>query len=969
MKLAGWMLRAIVGTVYLLIADLNPSRATESLVRVEIIDRDLPFTAAWPQQPNAPTECYTEEAFGFFHVPWRYAETGVRADRGNPYLLRATGNVPLPAGKIRLLLRARGAARLWINGQRVVELPFPKPISDGHDPLRTDALVLGQTRFIAPGDREKLLEYDAPGGTCRVVLETVVGGLKNKKPLRPELGETLAAFALAGSDEFRLLAPRRIVALTDAGWEAYTAERAHHYEHVEATRRHAARAAHADFWRARHDTARRHAQDHPVPLPPAGTTDTQRQNPIDQFLGHKLARARAVGQREQGDVRFHRDVLPLLASRCFSCHASKPKGGLRLDSAEAARRGGDSGTPALVPGQAEKSLLLRRVRSTEHGERMPPKGDPLKPQEIAVLEQWIRAGAAWPDEEPVDNVTLTPLTGDLEFLRRVSLDVRGTVPTTAEARAFLADGRPNKRRQLIDRFLEDPRWADVWTPRWQDLLAENPNLVNATLNNTGPFRWWLYESFRDNKPMDLFTTELVMLGGSPHGGGPAGFGIAAQNDAPWAAKAGILAAAFLGTEMKCARCHDAPYHPVRQADLFGLAALLARTPVTVPKTSSVPLDKLHTGGRVPLIKVTLKPGAQVSPAWPLEQLVSGSTMRRPSDDTRAWLADLVTAPQNERFAEVLVNRVWQHFFGRGLVEPLSDWENARPTHPELLRWLAREFVSHNYDLKYVSRLILTSNAYQRRAATDAVANRLYAAPARRRLSAEQLVDSLVDAFGVPLDTGLLCIDLDGGRPAELGLNFGRPRRAWQFVSTANDRDRPSLNLPRAQAVTELMMAFGWQGNRQEAVADRKLSPSILQPALLANGTVSRWLTRLSDRSAMTRLCLEDRPVEDLVREVFLRVLTRWPTADELRDFSDVLRPGYQQRVRNAAVPAAPPRQPRPYVSWANHLVPEANQQRQLEEREARAGPPPTSRLDDDWRQRMEDVLWALLNAPELVFIP
>src|SRR5205823_9163549 len=133
--------------------------------------------------------------------------------------------------------------------------------------------------------------------------------------------------------------------------------------------------------------------------------------------------------------------------------------------------------------------------------------------------------------------------------------------------------------------------------------------LNPTLNNTGPFRWWIYESLLDNKPLDLFVTELLRMKGSVRFGGPAGFGVASQNDAPMAAKGAIVAAAFQGVEMKCARCHDAPSHKSKQEDLFAVAAMLGTKPLTVPATSSVPLDKIHAGGRKPLIQVTLKPGS------------------------------------------------------------------------------------------------------------------------------------------------------------------------------------------------------------------------------------------------------------------------------------------------------------------------------------------------------------------------
>ncbi|MGH7126946.1 MAG: DUF1549 domain-containing protein, partial [Planctomycetaceae bacterium] len=160
------------------------------------------------------------------------------------------------------------------------------------------------------------------------------------------------------------------------------------------------------------------------------------------------------------------------------------------------------------------------------------------------------------------------LTDDFAFLRRVTLDTVGVVPTPEEIRRFLADPPEERRRLAIDRLLDDPRWADHWVGYWQDVLAENPGILKPTLNNTGPFRWWISESFRDNKPMDRFATELVMMEGSVLGGGPAGFRMATQNDVPMAEKAHVVANAFLGIDLKCARCHDSPTTPLRQEQLF-----------------------------------------------------------------------------------------------------------------------------------------------------------------------------------------------------------------------------------------------------------------------------------------------------------------------------------------------------------------------------------------------------------------
>ncbi|MDP6354002.1 MAG: DUF1553 domain-containing protein, partial [Planctomycetota bacterium] len=178
-----------------------------------------------------------------------------------------------------------------------------------------------------------------------------------------------------------------------------------------------------------------------------------------------------------------------------------------------------------------------------------------------------------------------------------------------------------------------------------------------------------------------------------------------------AAKGIIVSSAFLGVQMKCARCHDAPSHVSRQEDLLQLAALLKRGPVKLPKSSSVPPGRLHQTGRKPLIQVTLKPGATVNPKWPFarycDEKVADSLAENPKS-SRDRLAALITAPQNESFAQVIVNRGWQRLMGRGIVADVSDWEKGAPSHPALLCWLGRGLVESDYDLKAITRLILNS---------------------------------------------------------------------------------------------------------------------------------------------------------------------------------------------------------------------------------------------------------------------
>ncbi len=944
-------------------------------VLVELCEEGLPARTAWPETPPAAAETYREDVFGFFEVPHKYVDTGVRGDRNNPLLLRAAARVNLPPGNHRLLLRARGAARLYVDNKLLLTTPFPPADTSGHGTVRDPKSYLNlgpDFRFAPPGNREAWAAFTSPGGEHVVVLETLLGGSKR----RPELGETVVAWSPQGSASWQLLAPGpRVVPYTDDGWAAYEAERTAHLDRVNAQARAAARARHQAYWDKRRAAARdwlATTPEVPVPALPAGFPA---HNAVDHFLAAKMAHAAAQNSAAaKGTVDYFKQVQPILEARCYDCHTGgKAKSGLRLDDRAAVLKGGKTDGPAVVPGKPADSALLARVRSAEAHERMPPKGDRLTPEQIQALETWVREGAHWPDLR-AERTALTPLTDDLTFLRRVTLDTVGVVPSPEEVRAFQQDTSPTKRASVIDRLLDDPRAADHAMGYWQDVLAENPNIVNPTLNNTGPFRWWLYESLRDHKPMDLFVTELLRMKGSERFGGPAGFGVATQNDAPMATKALIVSAAFLGVDMKCARCHDAPAHQSTQQDLFQLGAMLATKPLTLPATSTVPLGRIHQGGRTPLINVTLKPGTTLQPRWPFaafaDEALAAKLAEHP-DDPRDKLAALITAPLNERFAQVVANRLWKRLMGRGLIEPVDDWEKGRPTHPELLRWLGRELVRGGYDSRHVTRLILNAHAYQR--ATDLTLRApgmLYAAPAPRRLAAEQVVDGLFAATGKPFRLEEVSLDLDGQRELSNSITLGKPRRAWMLTSTSNERDRPSLALPRIQAVTDVLHAFGWRGSRQEPTSSREQSPNVLQPAILSNGTMGVWLTRLSDDHGVILLALRPQPLDAFLDGLFLRLLTRLPTAEERAAYTAYLRDGYATRVRPA--PARTPNRPRlpePYVSWSNHLAPEATLVRQQQEAAARKGDPPTERLDAGWRTRLEDVLWALLNSSEFVFAP
>lgn len=810
---------------------------------------------SWNFRPPKYSESFEVPSFGFIDLPKKYNEKALITDRSNPFLMRASGNVVIPEGEHRLLVRSRNSARVYLDGKQVAETPFHSLGGDNGPVFEIDRSLAPNIRPLHRGDNEKVVTIQGDGKTHLLTLETIVGG----NGRRPELGET-GVYLATPTGDFRLLGTDQEFLLTDENWNEYIESQEAFLTAANQQRRADADVKESQYWVRRHTWAKEVVSARPaIPVPEVGKK-WQGNNWIDKFIGQKLEAA-----------------------------------------------------------------------GTEPG-------------------------------EVIDDAT---------FLRRVTLDTTGRMPTIAEIEKYFTDPADQRRNLAIDRLLASPEWADHWTGYWQDVLAENPNIINPTLNNTGPFRYWIHESFQDNKPFDRFVTELVMMEGSRYFGGPAGFEMASQNDAPMAAKSHILGEAFLAVEMNCARCHDAPFHDVKQRDLFALSAMLNRGEVKLPGTSTVP-----GGSNSLLIEITLHPGDVIPPEWPFakfsEEAPLEEMMRNPKD-TREKLALLLTSPHSTRFAPVFVNRLWLRYLGHGFVEKPEDWEHAEPSHPELLEALSREFVTNNYDIKHLARLIFQSEAYQRVTAEQDAALAdgpyLFARPIQRRLSAEQFVDSIFAISDKDFDADVMCIDIDTSRTLTSSLNLGRPTRSWQFGSLSNERDRPSLALPFAQPFVTTLEGFGWRSSRQDPITIRETAPTPMQPAEVANGLLTRRICTLCEESGFTSLAMEDQTVDQLVDNIFRKVLTRLPTPSEREMFTKLLAEGYDARRVPEAVVKPRVRMHRNQVAWTNHLHPDANTIKLKLEEEVRQGDPPTVRLQADWRERMEDVIWVLVNSPEFMFVP
>ncbi|QDU82887.1 hypothetical protein Pla110_46500 [Polystyrenella longa] len=832
----------------------SPAELPADQVLVEIFE-NVKFATNWDLIHPDPTESYLQSSLVFMHTATKYDKKGLITDRSNPYLVRASTNIELPAGNHRFLLRSRRGSRLTVDGKLIAENGFLNPVQNGHNTIWEMPQLIPGIRPLQPGDSESAVEFTSPGGSHRIQLDFYSGG----QGKRPDLGETFVSVQLEGTDQFLVLDHAGNIPLTNEAWNPYETAYDAKLEKMNTERRLAASVEYREQWAQRHAWIQGKLKETEAPEVPAETALPE-SNLIDRFINQELVK---------------------------------------------------------------------------------------------------------------QNVEPTETMSDFEFVRRASLDVIGLVPTPEMIAEFFADQTVDRRANYLDRLLKHSGWADHWVSYWQDALAENPNVINPTLNNTGPFRYWLEESFRDNKPFDQLVTELVMMEGSQYYGGPAGFAIASQNDSPMAAKAHILGQAFLGMNMKCARCHDAPFHDFGQRDLFQMAAMLKRGPEKVPATSTLNVDPETLANM--LIVVSIKPGEAMPPEWPFaaDYPVESvdSFLQKPSD-TREQLAWKITSPENDRFSKVIVNRVWHRLMGRGLVEPIDDWELGTNSHPELINFLAREFMLHGYDLKYITRLIMTSAAYQRKPAVDDSQMELFAGPSRRRMRAEQLVDSLFSVAGKSFNTEDMNIDVDGNRQEVVSRNFGSPERAWEFTSLSNERDRPSLTLPGVQTMINVLENFGWRPSRQDPLTYREESPSVLQSSILSNGVVAKRITQLSEDSRFTALAMQNLSVEEYVKQVYLTLLTREPTDEESRLFSEYLQPGFEsRRIPGAEAGPMPMRPLRDGVSWSNHLKPRANELKIEYEDKIQIGDPPTTLLETDWRERAEDMLWALLNSPEFVLIP
>lgn len=434
------------------------------------------------------------------------------------------------------------------------------------------------------------------------------------------------------------------------------------------------------------------------------------------------------------------------------------------------------------------------------------------------------------------------LCTDAEFLRRIYLDVCGILPTAEEVRTFLEDRDPNKRSKWIDRVLERPEYADFWALKWADVLRAN----RKTMQTDGVFKFqaWLRAQIAANRPWNELLAELLTASGSTYEHPAANYYRVVRDPATLAETTAQL---FLGVRMQCAKCHNHPFERWTQNDYYGLAAFFARV-----KLKNDPLNDRSPGKPVPGAEYVYvdRSGEVVHPRTnqPVRpKVLDGVPISEEPADRRELLARWLTDKDNPFVARAIVNRIWFHLFGRGIVEPADDFRDSNPpSHEELLDALAREFVQHHFDAKHIIRLILNSRVYQLSAQTNdrnREDTKYFSHCYPKLLPAEVLLDAISQATGVPEKFA--------------GLPLGT--RAVQ--------------LPDGEVNHVFLKTFGQPARELPCECERESESNLAQALQLINGpTIHQKLREPNNR--IGQLLAKNLPPQQIVQELYLSTLSR-----------------------------------------------------------------------------------------------
>jgi len=606
------------------------------------------------------------------------------------------------------------------------------------------------------------------------------------------------------------------------------------------------------------------------------------------------------------------------------------------------------GTAPAVPGQDSMSQAPSSAPSAP-----PPPAFGARTIDATLRESWAKQG-----------VTPAPPVDDARFLRRVYLDVVGTVPPPAAIQEYMADARPDKRARLVDRLLASPGYAAYWASLWEDTLVGWN--TREPMVDRGALREWLETQFQANAPWDKIVTGLLTASGQNSRGGKrfegaTGAGGVPEGDAPpdaaaapingavnWFLKykdtpqdlAGSASRIFLGVQIQCAQCHDHKTEKWKQADFKSFAACFVRTrtePLDPPKTMGKKRALVVDIGR-PLPRFVKN--ADIAPITLAEPKTLDGVDVGTSPDTRAAVAAWMTAKTNPWFAKAIVNRMWAHFLGRGFIDPVDDIRDSNfTTAPALFASLADDFAQRGNDLKALVRTITATEAYQLAPLPAGVA------------PAPSFTENTWSHFRMsPLG------------PNEL-LRSILDVTSLEGVIAKNNK----TNLDRIRF--QMYQRYNFLFDVDDESAQNDFEGTVAQALALLNGGLVGGGASGVPGGALDTILRQPGTDSDKVTALYQRTITRSPSPEELAYWTQYVNEPHP--VELAAQP--PPPAPLPAAEPAQAKGKGKNAK--LGKGNKGQGPDPLQRLEardlgfhsDSRRQAFADLFWALLNSSEFTF--
>jgi len=440
----------------------------------------------------------------------------------------------------------------------------------------------------------------------------------------------------------------------------------------------------------------------------------------------------------------------------------------------------------------------------------------------------------------------SPVCDDVTFLRRVTLDIAGRLPTEEEATAYRENSGSDKRDQVIGRLLRSPHYADYFASKWTPLLKNRRDAASDITANFA-FHAWIRDSLLANVPYDQIVRELLAATGSVVENPPVAWYKRVKDPKQ---QLEDIAQLFLGVRMQCAQCHHHPFERWSQDDYYSLSAFF--TQIGRKPTATAGEDLIfHKRGLATAKNV--KTGQTLKPA-----ALGDSVGKIAADeDPRLRLVNWMSSKKNPFFAKALVNRYWKHFFKRALIEPEDDIRDTNPpTNPELLAALEKHFIKSGFDLKELVRVITRSHTYQLSAVPNKhnLADRQnYSRFYPRRMPAEVLLDAIDDLTGASTSFA----------------NLPAGTRAIALPDNSYNKSSAFLK------------AFGRPNSTSVCECERVQSSSLAQSLYLINSAeVKSKLAVGNGRAA--RLAKADAPTEQKVTELYLVAFSREPRPGELK---------------------------------------------------------------------------------------